>query len=76
MNKENRKQLNEALNLIEQANGIIESVKDDEQDKFDNMPENLQGSERGERLESIISELEYAVDNLNDCRDNIEEAIQ
>jgi len=46
---------------------------DDEQDAYDNMPENLQGSDRGmeseeaqESLESAIEALEEAISYLED----------
>lgn len=38
MNKIRRKQLQEASELIAKAQGIIESVKDDEQEAHDNLP--------------------------------------
>lgn len=37
MNKNDRKELQKALQFIEDAKGIIETLKDDEQAKFDNM---------------------------------------
>lgn len=43
MNKIRRKQLQEASELIAKAQGIIESVKDDEQEAHDNLPESIQG---------------------------------
>ena len=46
---------------------IVDSVCDKEQDCLDNYPENLQGTERYERMED-------AVDNLNDALENIDEA--
>ncbi|MGG7621296.1 hypothetical protein [Bacillus coreaensis] len=36
----------------------MESVKDEEQDAFDNFPEGLQVSERGEAMEDAISKIE------------------
>lgn len=50
MNKVRRKRLAEALDLISQAKDILEEVKDEEQDAFDNLPENFQYGERGEPL--------------------------
>lgn len=47
MNKQRRKQLQEASKLIAQAQGIIESVKDDEQDAHDNLPESIMYGEKG-----------------------------
>lgn len=47
MNKIRRKQLQEASELIAKAQGIIESVKDDEQEAHDNLPESIQYGEKG-----------------------------
>ena len=39
------------------------------------MPEGLQYSERGERMEEIISYIEDAVGSLEEVNENLEEAI-
>ena len=67
MNKLRRKQIAEAIILIEKAMDILEKVKDDEQEAFDNMPESLQGSERGETMEEYIYTLETFFDELDTC---------
>lgn len=43
---------------------------------MDNMPENPQGSERYEKVESVCPELEYAVSYLEDTISSIEAAIE
>ena len=48
MNKQRRKRIQEALEIIEEAKAILEEVQEEEQEAFDNMPEGLQSSERGE----------------------------
>ena len=65
MNKLRRKQIAEAIELIERAMGILEQVKDDEQEAFDNLPESLQGSERGEAMEEYIYTLEEFLDAMD-----------
>ncbi len=65
MNKARRKELAKAVELIERAREIIEVVKDEEQDAFDNLPESLQASERGERMEEFISALEDFLDEVD-----------
>lgn len=42
MSKERRKRVAEALELISQARDILEEIKDEEQDCYDNLPEGLQ----------------------------------
>ena len=74
MNNERRKQIALAQDLLAQAAQIIYEAQTDEQDSFDNLPEGLQASERGERMEEIASSLEEAatqiddiIETLNDC---------
>ena len=50
MNYQRRKRLRVACSLLEEASSIVEDVRDEEQDSLDNMPENLQDSERAERM--------------------------
>lgn len=42
MNKQRRNRIAEALELISQARGILEEVKDEEQESYENLPESLQ----------------------------------
>lgn len=65
MNKFRRKEIARAIALIEEAHGILETVRDEEQEAFDNMPEGLQCSERGEAMEGYIYTLESYLDNLD-----------
>lgn len=53
MNKARRKELEKAKDLLEQAQSIIEAVQEEEQEAFDNMPEGLQSSERGEQMQLL-----------------------
>lgn len=66
MNANRRKQLAEAIAKIEEARTLIEIVRDEEQDAFENMPEGLQSSERGEKMETAVSRMEDSLSEL-DC---------
>lgn len=63
MNKARRKEIARAIELIEEAREILENVRDEEQDAFDNLPESLQSSERGEAMEEYISTLDDFIDD-------------
>ena len=78
MNKARRKELSKLandLNLIKDKDAlyscinILENIKDDEQDYYDNIPENLQYSQRAEDSEAAIDNLEEALDLLNELYD-------
>ena len=76
MNKERRKELQKAVEHLQTASDIIQSCMADEQDYLDNMPENLQGSERYEMAENAVDCLESASDGLDDIISNVESAME
>ena len=58
MNKQRRNRIAEALELISQARDILEEVKDEEQESYENLPESLQYGERGEQMQENVDSLE------------------
>jgi len=75
LNKEKRNDLSTARELLDRAKGIVSSVRDREQDCLDNMPENLEGSERYSTMESAIDSLDDAIDKIEEAQDSIDEAM-
>lgn len=73
MNKQRRKKLEEAFNLIDQAKDILEEVKDEEQEARDNLPESFQYGEKGEEMEGYIEMLDEAYGYLDDANSVIEQ---
>lgn len=72
MNKERRKAIAVAIGLLNQAEeflsnakDILEEIKVDERDAFDNMPESLQSSDRGQATEAAADALDEAWDTLD-----------
>lgn len=66
MNAQGRKRLAAAIALLAQAQTEISSLGSEEQDKFDGMPEGLQMSERGQKIEECATAMEDAVSMLDD----------
>ena len=75
MNNQRRKDLTKAIELIEEAKSIVNAAEEEEQEFFDNMPEGLQASERGERAEEAAQSLEEMRDNFYDAIELIEKAM-
>jgi RecB family exonuclease len=73
MNKERRKRLSEASDLIIKAQTIVEEVKDEEEEAYDNLPEQFQNGERGEQMQEYISLLEEVYDHCDDMTSIIDE---
>lgn len=72
MNNARRKSVAEALELIEKARNILEEVKDEEQEAYDNLPESLQYGERGERMQENVDTIEEYLSYLEET-DSLEE---
>ena len=75
MNKTRRQQLRKWLEDMENIKGELETICSDEQDYYDNMPENLQGSQRGMDAEEAIEQMEEAVSSIEDAISVIEEMV-
>lgn len=74
----------EAIDLLEAAKddftADLEGLKEELESWKDNMPENLQGSEKYATLESSVEELDSAIESLNeidlsDVMSNCEDAV-
>jgi len=76
MNKNDRKELEKALALIGEAQEIIDAIKDGEQEKFDNLSEGLQQTEKGQKFEEIVSTLEDAWNSIDEAVGSINEAME
>jgi len=75
MNNQRRKELAAINETIADLRSKLQEILDAEQEAFENMPESLQDSERGEKSQNAISEMENAIGNLDDTESAIEEAI-
>lgn len=72
MNNMRRKNVMEALELIEKARNILEEVKDEEQVAYNNLPESLQYGERGEQMQENVDAIEEYLSYLEET-DSLEE---
>jgi hypothetical protein len=81
MNKMRRKELMEWVKKAkdwathgEELKSELENICSDEQDYFDNMPENLQGSQRGMDAEEAIDAMNEAIESMDNAIEAAEEA--
>ena len=74
MNKARRKALDEVISKIEEAKELLENLQAEEEEYRDNMPENLQGSERYEAADAAVDNMSSAVDALDEAISGIESA--
>ena len=74
MNKARKKKLEELYDIIYEAKDRLEMLHDEEEEYRDNIPENLQGSERYERAEEAVDALDFAMSSLEEALNYIETA--
>lgn len=74
MNNIRRNKLAKLYEELETLKSLLEEIQADEQEAFDNIPENLEGTERYEKAEEAVDNLDAAVDALEDVLDYIEAA--
>lgn len=75
MNNVRRKELRSIITEIENVKSRLDSVLNDEQDAFDNLPEGLQCSMRGEDMEEAIDAMESACDSLDEAIDGLNDLV-
>lgn len=74
MNKKRRTLLASAKAMLERAANIIEQASEQENDCMDNLPESLQDSERYEKMEQAVANLDDALEHVRDAVELVEEA--
>ena len=72
MNKKRKKAIAKSMEQIRDICEEIAVIQEEEQEYFDNMPENLQGSERGMESESVIDVLANTIGDLESVAETLE----
>lgn len=75
MNKLRRKGIQEIMDRLEELKSDFELLKYEEEEYRDNIPENLQGSDRYEMADEACDNLSSAFDSLEEALSYMEEAI-
>ena len=73
MNKLRRSKIENIITKLSNLEDCVNDILNEEQECFDNIPENLQESERGEEMQRCIEALEAANDSLCECIEILEE---
>lgn len=70
----NNKRRKEIANAIRQIENVVSSILADEEEAFENMPESLQDSERGDISQEAQGNLSSAIDALEEAIICLEDA--
>ncbi len=73
MNAQGRKEIAKYIASLNEIKDKLDSMRDDEEEKYDNMPEGLQDSGRGEQMQEAIDALENACTGLDEAIDSLKE---
>lgn len=66
MNKSRREAISKVIDKVDEARWDLDMIRDEEQEAYDNMPEGLQSSERGETMADGLETLDSILDNLEE----------
>ncbi len=75
MNNERRKELTEVNAIIHQQEEQLRAIEQAEREAFENMPENMQEGERGQKMEENADEMDSVASELEELRNRIDEII-
>jgi chromosome segregation ATPase len=67
MNKKQRERIEQIESALTDLKDELDGFADEEQEKFDNLSEGLQASERGQAFESNADTLKEVVSSLDDA---------
>jgi flagellar biosynthesis chaperone FliJ len=67
MNAARRAAITEILVTLERAKSDLDTIRDEEQEYYDNMPESIQGGLKGDAAQEAISALENVISSLEDA---------
>lgn len=76
MNLKRRKRLQELNQKLEALAVELEEIAEEEREYYDNMPESLQGGEKGERADEVATLLIEESENLLEIIGRIEESFE
>lgn len=74
MNKSRRSRIDEIIQKIEDLCYDIDVLRDEEEESYENIPESIQESERGETMTDAINNLEDAISTLEDATSYLSDA--
>ena len=73
MNAKTRKEIEKLTESLDEIMCAIENIQSEEEEKFNNLPEGIQDSERGEEFRSAIENLESAASSIEEAIDYLNE---
>lgn len=76
MNKERKQRFQNVISSLEEAKDELTDIQSDEIDALDAMPEGLQASSRGDKMQEWIDFIDDVVSDIEDITTKIEEQVE
>ena len=76
MNKARRKAIEEIIDQLGTLKEQLECISEEEQEAFDNLPESIQYSERGEAMGEYVTDLDDAASSIDDVMSTLQDIIE
>ena len=76
MNKARRKAIEEIVDQLGELKEQVELLSEEEQEAYDNLPESIQYSERGEAIGENATDLEDAASSIDDVMSTLQGIIE
>ena len=73
MNRERRKRLGKAFDLVTEAEQIIQAVMKEEQESMENLPDNFRYGDRGDEMQNYIDMMDEVIGYCQDAESVIEQ---
>ncbi|WP_286755491.1 hypothetical protein [Roseivirga sp. UBA838] len=73
MNRIRRKELAEICAALTELAERLQVVRDEEEEAFDNMPESMQYTDRGERMQENVSTIDESISEIEDKVSELQE---
>lgn len=75
MNKQRRKAISEIIEQMEDLALRLEELQSDEQEAFDALPDSFRDGEKGDNMQSNISDIEETANEIRYGIDRLQEAV-
>jgi hypothetical protein len=72
MNAARRKELEELTLQLQQAVEKANSIRDGEQEAFDNLPDSIQASEKGDMMDATVQDIDSLIAIIEEATDLID----
>ena len=76
MNKERKKRFQDVIALLEEAKDELVDIQSEEIDAFDSLPEGLQISDRGDKMQECIDFIDDAMGKIDNVICYIEKEVK